>query len=156
MPMQSEIRREFDNKHGPDRVLIGAWYLYADGAQMEESPYGCTVDPPTDPVRRAALLVRFRRVTMEQAVRRFDRLKEVLSLGPPQAKFVNGVEVNLSDPIKQLTELRDEVLACKRRLDAAEAAYRDLTPEKQREAVSEARRVEKLGEFKQSVGAISI
>ena len=57
-PILARIR-EFDLAHGGNPVRYqNAFWLYANGAMRDVSPYGALIDPPKDDQKRLKLIVR--------------------------------------------------------------------------------------------------
>ena len=81
MHINSNWLKEFDAAHGHDFVSVGEnghWFLYADGAMRENSPYGAAIQPPKNRFERAKLILQHREVWLARAVKALNDYQEKL------------------------------------------------------------------------------
>ncbi len=153
--------QQFHDEHG-DCVSIGdGWFLFEDGAMREQSPMGCRMNPPSDPLERAKKILQFREIQLKEAEQQFHETKEkILNSNAfewdQKAEEALATLKDLQGVVESWRELVEEQQARVNELDP-----RYIPPEEQarierQEERARVRRMEKQAAFQDKLSEIKI
>lgn len=77
---RNETLAEWDARHGGDSVMIDReWCLFSDGAMRTKGgQFSQLIEPPSDTLQLAKLIVRFHETKLQNLVGQFDEYKQSL------------------------------------------------------------------------------
>jgi hypothetical protein len=114
-------RERFHIEHGEKPFKFGGWWVYEDGAKLEESPHGSMMEPSSKPYELWQTIVRYREEAVRRAVKAFDNFKEML-LDDESAWAMQD------EYLRNLRKLKSTVRVCRRELEEARTKFAEHDP----------------------------
>jgi hypothetical protein len=74
----AEIVTAFDKEQGGDSIKIESWRVYSNGAKRDINVLGPLCPPPTNPIERCKLQMKYREECLRIATEEFQQLKGLL------------------------------------------------------------------------------